>query len=247
MYEFTRATPPLLRDFPDPRSVPLENLQQHIGEATWQDVTKVTLSGWNIYQREITKDYAAERSYRWLITTAPEHYAEDLEYEVVHFEGYKKTQKEAFEQTVGIEIKAGLSKSFSATVKASLKFTAEESQEWREEVTTRKKMTFRANTTYVGWELFDTIRVRRTSVERTYFQGDRSRLVSQGAPVVSESFINCSIGRYQDKLLIPPSGASNDLFQPWTLDPEGVDRRALEPVSPGIFLKLRSFMIGSNR
>src|SRR5688500_660282 len=139
MYSFTRNHPPLLKVEPDIRAVPEQNLREVVGVASWetQAIEVVGVSS-DPHRPPIMEQtdvaYVVKRERRWSITDPPTHFAEDMELEVIRFNGYKLSEKQSFEQSVGIEVKAG-GPTFSADVKAALKWTTESTQEWREEET----------------------------------------------------------------------------------------------------------------
>jgi hypothetical protein len=204
-YTFNPAKPPLLDDFKgNVVSIPTSDLSTDMGETTWKTSTDV-ISGDSSAKLKAHTDYTyhARRSWHWVISQPPIHFAENQDYDVRTTTGYSKDQKSSIEKTMSLGFDAsgafaGLK--LSTQSKEELKVTASTEMQWHAEVVEDKKVTFHADTTYVTWSLLDSLVIDMNSTTSDYLIlfGGAPKLISQSSGRAEKTLDNV-IMIYSDK------------------------------------------------
>ena len=201
-YEFNTRRPPLLLDFPDPNAIDPLLLRNDKGFSAWAESMDVRTGDLILAFQHTDIAYTATRTLRWVPTEGPVHYAGDLEVQLKTRKGYSRTEKESIERSLSIEVGGAVPLAgLKADVKAGLKMNNELSQTWTEEQETTSKFTYKANITYVGWTLFDSVFFTKETavVDRI---GDPPHYLP--APVKNEAYVfNVVLAQYQDGLPDP--------------------------------------------
>jgi hypothetical protein len=208
----------------DVRALPPSDLMKEMGTATWQTTRTVphlessgdravaegdiSPSGFRPRPSHsvVETTFNLKRSLRWAIVPPIIHLAEPQGIEVKKEWGYSVTRQTSMEKSlevgasVGGETGLGAFK-LKADVKAALKITDSTTEEWTERHEEKKTQEFKANVTYVTWNLIDRLELDKTVVERLYADNPTE---PWGPPTTTKysDFIDCMVSYWQDKL--PP-------------------------------------------
>ena len=197
MYTFTTSRPPLFSVDGDPLSVPEAALSEQVGQETWTDAVPAPRGNFaNPFPIGVTWTYNVIRIRRWVLGEHPIHYAEDVTTKTTTTTGYKKTEKEAVERSLNIEVGGAVPfGGLKADIKAGLKISNETTQEWREETVTAVETIFKKNTTYVGWKLLDTMIAYIHTKTDTFDQGNNFLKSEESS---SNNILDVVLRYYQD-------------------------------------------------
>ena len=159
-YTFTNSNPPLLKDFNGQiLQLPDAALSQTFPTATWTQRDVIPKTGWPQWQIN-TSTFTMTRIRHWVISIYPQHFAVDTTLKVTTVVGYDETQ--ATSMSKSLETQAGLSDfGLSVSVKSTLEITNGETQSWHNQTTTEVDKDYKAGTTYVTWELMDTLKLHK--------------------------------------------------------------------------------------
>jgi hypothetical protein len=151
-YQFTPAHPPLLKENNgNIFDIDPTQLQRFVGEATWDSAPTAGAGG-----ATVVTTFHMVRTWTWVISIMPKHFATTEKYKLTYKSSYKKTDRETMEKTIGGDAKASFL-GIGLSVSASLKLTSEQTQEWQEETDNEVEFEFEAGSTYCGWTLVDTL------------------------------------------------------------------------------------------
>ena len=200
-YTFTTLNPPLLVDNPDPRAIPAAALSQIVGTATWVSQREIR-TGDRVLSFEVYDgEFELVRFLRWSLREGPLHRAEDFTVTVTETRGYSVNQKRTFEQTLEVTTGADAELTYlklSASVKDTLKITAETTRDWRLETVTQTQRVFKGGSSYYLWDLTDGFSLKK-SVKTTYLLGTGRRNMGTSGPVTTNADFVSVIGIYEDK------------------------------------------------
>jgi hypothetical protein len=195
-------------------SLPDSALSQVIGTATWT-VPNISPGGWHYDSHT----YTLTRTLHWVRSpTGLISYASDTNKAITEVHGYSRTQASSFEQTLGGSAGGSLFGLVSVNVQAALKMTNSDSQTWHDEITTATNRTFKADVSYLLWNLIDSYHL----VENGYLSGR----CCATTPTHSVSDLDIALGIKEDHV-------TNDELAK-LMNGEGVDAAAPREFTAGI-------------
>ncbi len=205
MYQFNLVSPPRLREIPDVLSIPKKDLSKTIGQAAWSESSEVRTSPNVLNWIVTTSNFTAVRVNRWVMVETPIHYAGKVSLKITETRGYKRTAKESIEKALNITVSGNVPlTNLKAEVKADLKLTNESTEEWREEQVKSVDFVYEKDTTYVGWNLLDSVIVHKVNVQKSLL--GPNRIVTGESHIESDTAFDVVLRYYQDAL--PDAGGA---------------------------------------
>lgn len=155
-YTYNNDQPPLMRDNPSILNVPWAALRSKTVSSSKQPNSPETNTDsqhdhWQTYNSFLINRYQV-----WRITAAPHHYNSDTTDTHTVMNGYDETKMTELVKSLSATIGAS-GCGLSASVTADISLTTQDTQTWTASTEDSTKVKYNANTTYIGWTLYDHI------------------------------------------------------------------------------------------